>query len=166
MWKKVVLGLLLLLVCASGCHETHKPPAAQEQQSGALATQDVKEGELSIKEIMNKAHGGRQSLYAIVWNDLHRDPPNWPRSGKNLAEMTRLCSLLTKREPPRGTRESWESMVRLYLDNAKAVQENLEKEDVVASRKTYDQLLKTCKVCHNAHKPPLAGPTTKDGKTP
>ncbi len=121
---------------------------------------DNKEQPLSIKEIMKKAHGGRTSLYAIAWNDIHHEPPNWERARKNLAEMVRLCSQLTKSEPPKGSKESWQKFVQLYLDNAKVVQENLEKTNAAESRTSYDKLLKTCKMCHDAHKP-AANPIKK-----
>jgi hypothetical protein len=156
----VPAALTLALAIAATSHGTGTFAGMEWQQSGVVATKDIKELELSIKEIMTKAHGGKKSLYAIVWNDIHRDRPNWQRSRKNLAEMIRLCSLLTKQEPPKGTKESWQKLVQGYLDQAKTVQGNLEKENVAESRTTYDKLLKTCKVCHNIHDP-AAGQSKK-----
>jgi hypothetical protein len=153
MKSHLLAGLALALVIAATVPGTRTFAAREWVPSGLLATEDIKEQHLTIKDIMKKAHGGKTSLYAIVWNDIHRDPPNWQRSRKNLAEMIRLCNLLTERKPPKGTQESWEKLVQAYLDHAKTVQENLEKENVAESRTTYDKLLKTCKVCHNAHDP-------------
>jgi len=153
MERYLLVGLTLALTIGAAVRGPGTYAAIKGDPPGVAAPKDFKEQELSIKDIMKKAHGGKTSLYAIVWNDIHRDPPHWQRSRKNLAEMVRLCSQLAKKDPPKGTKESWEKLVQAYLDNAKVVQENLEKENVAESRTTYDKLLKTCKVCHNAHDP-------------
>jgi len=143
-----------LAAAAGGCGAA-KDRAAESQRSGQVtkSVQSDTEQELSIKDIMKKAHKGEECLVSEVSVALHQDEPEWQATQKNVAELIRLGNMLTKKEPPKGSKDSWEQLTQGYVDRAKIVHDKLEQKDLPASRTAFDSLLETCKGCHLVHKP-------------
>lgn len=139
----VSLSALTLLACDAG----------KAVQDGSATNADRESPVLSTKEIMTRAHKGKQSLLSRLNADLQKPQPDWPKGEEHLAEMIRLVSRLTTQKPPQGSLEAWNTRVHDYVDNAKDIEQNLKEQNVQAARASVGKLLKTCKGCHDAHNP-------------
>ena len=54
----------------------------------------------TTKKIMREVHFGKKAPFKVVYGDIQNAEPNWQNDEKNLAEIVRLMSMLTKRKPP------------------------------------------------------------------
>jgi soluble cytochrome b562 len=141
------------LAAAAGNRGASDRAAERQSTEVVRADQDKSEPALSTKEIMGKAHKGKQSLFFLVQQDIRKANPDWQADEKSVAEMIRLVSMLTKNNPPKGSKEGWDKLVQEYVDKAKAVQQNLKEEKLRESRTAFNKLMATCKSCHETHNP-------------
>jgi hypothetical protein len=105
----------------------------------------------STKKVMDKVHVGKQSLISVVYKDIHKAEPDWKTDEKNLAEIIRLMSMLTRQKPLRGSQEAWDKLVQEYVDQAKVVQQNVREHKLQPTRASLEQLFSTCEECHDNH---------------
>ena len=105
----------------------------------------------STKKVMDKVHVGKQSLLSVINKDLRKAEPDWKGDEKNLTEIIRLMSMLTKQKPLRGSQEAWDKLVQDYVDKAKVAQRNIKEHKLEPARAALQQLLSTCDDCHDNH---------------
>jgi hypothetical protein len=116
------------------------------------AADDPGAGEVwSTKKIMDKVHVGKQSLFSLVYKDIHKAEPDWETDEKNLAEIIGLMSMLTRHKPPRGSQEAWDKLVQEYVQNAKVTQQNVKEYKLLPARASLEKVLSTCDECHDNH---------------
>lgn len=106
----------------------------------------------TIKTIMKKLHGGRNSLLRQVDRELKAEQPNWIKLQKQSQQFATLGAELVKNEPRRGSKESWEKLSQLYCDNAKAFDDAAQKHDQTAATSAVRKLTQSCMGCHRAHR--------------
>lgn len=107
----------------------------------------------TIKEIMTKAHKGADSLIETIGKELKADDPSWDDVVKNSKELATLGTALSKNDPPKGEKESWEKLTKLYQTNSKALVAAAEKKDKKDAAASHMKLKMMCGTCHTAHKP-------------
>jgi hypothetical protein len=105
----------------------------------------------STKKIMVKLYVGKPSLMSAVYNDIHKAEPDWKTDDKNLAEIIRLMSTLTRQKPLRGSQEAWDTLAKDYVQKAKVAQENIKEHKLQPARDSLDQVLSICDECHDNH---------------
>ena len=106
----------------------------------------------TIKEIMAKLHRGPRCLRTVIARDLKAADPDWGEIEKETREFVKLVGELRKKSPPVGTKESWEQLTQVFLDNAKAMASAAQKHDKPAALRAHARM-GNCKTCHDAHKP-------------
>jgi hypothetical protein len=105
----------------------------------------------STKKIMAKLYVGKPSLMSAVHKDIDKAEPDWKTDEKNLAEIIRLMSMLTKQKPLRGSQEAWDKLVQDYVDKAKVAQRNIKEHKLEPARASLQKVLSTCDNCHDNH---------------
>jgi hypothetical protein len=105
----------------------------------------------STKKVMDKVHLGKQSLLSVVNKDLRKAEPDWKSDEKNLTEIIRLMSMLTKQKPPRGSQEAWDKLVQDYVHGAKAARQNVKEHRRQPGRAALEKVISTCEECHENH---------------
>ena len=105
----------------------------------------------STKKVMDKVHLGKQSLLCVVNKDLRRAEPDWKSDEKNLTEIIRLMSILTKQKPPTGSQEAWDKLVQDYVHGAKASRQNVKEHRQQPGRAALEKVILTCEECHDNH---------------
>ena len=105
----------------------------------------------STKKVMDKVHVGKQSLLSVINKDLRKAEPDWKGDEKNLTEIIRLMSMLTKQKPLRGSQEAWDKLVQDYVHGAKAARQNVKKHRLQAARAALEEVVATCDECHDNH---------------
>jgi hypothetical protein len=105
----------------------------------------------STRKIMVKLYVGKPSLMSAVYKDIHKPEPDWKTDEKNLAEILRLMSMLTKQKPLSGSQEAWDKLVQDYVDKAKVAQQNMKEHKLEPARAALQQVLSTCENCHDNH---------------
>jgi hypothetical protein len=105
----------------------------------------------STKKVMDKVHVGKQSLLSVVNKDLRKAEPDWKSDEKNLTEIIRLMSMLTKQKPPRGSQGAWDKLVQDYVNGAKAARQNVKEHRRQPGRAALEKVISTCDECHDNH---------------
>jgi mono/diheme cytochrome c family protein len=118
-----------------------------------VATGTLLAADLTIKEVMGKAHKGPNSLLANLGKDLKDDEPEWTDIQKETKELVELGTTLGKNDPPKGDKQSWKNLTKAYLDNAKALDAAAQKKDKATAQSYQAKLAGSCKACHTAHNP-------------
>ncbi len=105
----------------------------------------------STKKVMDKVALGKQSLLSVVNRDLGKAEPDWKSDEENLTEVIRLMSMLTRQNPPRGSQEGWDKLVRDFVDGAKAARENVKWHRLRPALAALEKVRATCEECHENH---------------
>ncbi len=105
-----------------------------------------------IKAIMGKLNKGPRAMTATLRKDLADDEPDWNKVQKDAKEFARLAKMMSKNEPPKGEKESWEKLTKQYAEYAKALSEAADKKDKAAAKAAHGKLSTACKSCHSQHK--------------
>jgi cytochrome c556 len=131
-WRLVAAGAVLCFV-TSLCHSSSN-------------------SELSIKDIMDKAHKGNKSVLGSLGKELGRTPPDWAKVDPLAKELESLGEALAKATPEKGDKASWDKLAGGYHDDTKAIVSAADKKDVAGARAAFGRLRKACKACHDAHR--------------
>ncbi len=106
-----------------------------------------------IQAIMSKLNKPGGVYYGMV-RELREETPMWDElkaQAKVLAEQT---AALKKTQPPRGTKASWDALVKTYADNARLAEKAVQKMDKPAAEAILARMGKAaCDKCHEAHRP-------------
>jgi hypothetical protein len=105
----------------------------------------------STKKIMVKLYVGKPSLMSAVYQDIHNAEPDWKSDEKNLTEIIRLMSMLTRQKPLRGSQEAWDKLVQDYVHGAKAARQNVKEHRLQPARAALEKVISTCDECHDNH---------------
>src|SRR5438105_8924090 len=105
----------------------------------------------STKKIMDKVHVGKQSLLSVINKDLRKAEPDWKSDERNLTEIIRLMSMLTKQKPLTGSQEAWDKLVQDYVHGAKAARQNVKEHRLEPARAALEKVISTCDECHDNH---------------
>jgi hypothetical protein len=120
--------------------------------SGDYAADNPGPGELlCTKKVMDKCYVGNQSLMKMVRRDIENRPPDWTGAERNVTEVMRLMSMLTRQKPPRGSQEAWDGLVEDYRQKARALKQNVKEQKLQASRASLQKIASTCDECHDNH---------------
>jgi cytochrome c556 len=130
-----VLALLAVMFLASG-------------SAGAVARKD-----LTVKEIMGKAHKGPNSLLASVGKELRSDEPDWSDIQTEAKELVTLGTALGKNEPPQGQKASWDKLTKQYLAGVMDLAAAAQRKDKSAAQAAHRKLSGSCRSCHQVHRP-------------
>jgi hypothetical protein len=109
--------------------------------------------DLTVKDVMKKAHAGPNSLLANIGKDLKDEDPDWSDIQKETKELVDLVTALGKNDPPKGDKESWQTMTKAYLDKVKALDAAAQKKDKATAQSSHAKLKDSCNACHKAHNP-------------
>jgi cytochrome c556 len=108
--------------------------------------------DLSIKDIMVKAHKGDKAVIRNLGRELRRPQPDWSKVDPLAKELESLGKALTKATPEKGDKASWDKLAGGYHNDAKALASAADKKDVTGARAALGRLGKACKACHDAHR--------------
>lgn len=117
--------------------------------SGAALTADDKVP--SVEEIMSKGHAGGKSLMKKIGNDAKAG--KWDDASTNAKALAVFGEALGKNKPPQGGEDSWKKLTASYKTHTGDIAEAVEKKDAKAAGDALGVLGKSCKGCHDVHKP-------------
>src|SRR5262245_43420295 len=117
--------------------------------AGAIAADDKNP---SIDEIMKKINHTKNGLHKKVGTELKTAMPNWTDLQKQMKEYTKFCEGLSKNDPPKGDKKNWEKLCKEYVENAKKLQDAIDKKDKTAATTAHTTITKSCKSCHDTHR--------------
>jgi hypothetical protein len=109
--------------------------------------------DVSIKEIMTKAHKPGDSLLTNLRKELQEEEPDWAEVQKDSKELVQLGTTLGKTTPPRGGKESWKKLTGTYLSTAKTLNATAIRKEKAKASAALKNLQSQCTTCHKAHKP-------------
>jgi hypothetical protein len=110
------------------------------------------EKDLSIKEIMDRAHRGSDSLLQQLGRELSADQPDWPQVQKQTKDLVLLGAALAEDKPRRGSQESWDRLTQQYLAGARQLDKAAQNKQPAEALAAQRQLESSCMACHKAHK--------------
>jgi cytochrome c553 len=119
----------------------------------ALVLGPVVAADLSIKDVMKKAHAGMESLLAGVEKQVKGNSPDWESVQKSTKELSELGQALAKNDPPQGGKESWEKQCKIYSDQVAALDVAAGKKDLKSTADAAAKIRMSCGACHGPHKP-------------
>jgi len=117
--------------------------------AGAIAADDKNP---TIDEIMKKVNHAKNGLHKKVGTELKTAMPNWTDLQKQMKEYTKFCDGLSKNDPPKGDKKNWEKLCKEYVENAKKLQDAIDKKDKTAASSAHSTISKSCKACHDTHR--------------
>jgi len=106
----------------------------------------------SIKEVMDRLHKGANSPLNKLKAELKSDEPAWDEIAKQTKDFVILGAALSKNEPKKGSKASWNTLAEGYFVNAKALDDSAKSHDKAATQTALQRLSASCKVCHAVHK--------------
>ena len=128
--RKLLLSMAVLGV-AVGTAWTFSGAAQKEDD-------DKKKPKYTIKEVMKKAHAGKDALLKKAQSDK--------ATKEELKELVAMYQALEVNKPPKGEQAAWAKRTKALVEAANAAVE--EKKDAQALLKKATN----CKQCHDAHK--------------
>src|SRR5581483_4804599 len=85
--------------------------------------------ELTIKQIMAKAHKGCDALLSKIGKELAVSDIPWKEVDEQAEELVKLGKALAAKKPKKGDEASWKDLTGKYTDNAKALEKAAHKMD-------------------------------------
>jgi cytochrome c556 len=119
----------------------------------ALVAGTVVAADLTVKDVMKKAHAGSNSLLANIGKDLMDDEPDWADVQKETKDLLDLGMALDKNDPPKGDKDAWHKLTKAYLTNAKGLDAAAQKKDARTALSYQGKLKTSCKECHMSFRP-------------
>src|SRR5262245_25981164 len=103
----------------------------------------------AIDEIMKKVNG-KNGLHKKIGQGLKSASPSWDDLGKSMKEYEKFASNLGKNDCPMGDKKNWEKLTKQYAENAKKLQDAIDKKDKSAAETAHKAIQDSCKACHDA----------------
>jgi hypothetical protein len=150
-WKLLPALAAGLVLVASGCLKSTGSAPAPTASNDPSADQ-AKGGGPGIRQIMFKIGRGPQGLDKALTTALQSESPTWDTVQTQTAEYVQLTTDLTKLDPPRGDKESWQKHTQAFGDAAKALDRAAQAKDQAAAKSAQDLLSGSCMQCHQEHK--------------
>jgi len=106
-----------------------------------------------IKEVMGKLNKPT-GIYFSMTRELREQAPDWDELKQNARVLAQLSAGLARTTPPKGDKASWNSLVKVYIDNAQAAQAAVQKMDKAATQAALARMGEpACRNCHKVHRP-------------
>jgi len=105
----------------------------------------------TIKQIMQKAHKPGTGLLTEIGASLKMDEPDWDEIQSHTKDLIELGKGLSKNDPPKGDKASWEKYTKGYVDLVTALDTAAKKKDRKGAQAIHTQINMACKDCHQAH---------------
>jgi XXXCH domain-containing protein len=154
--KLVLQAVLASLIVSGACHKAKDSGQVNNGPPPGMGGPGMMGGPgwkpTPIKGIMNKLTKGRQSLTSVIGEELKQDPPPWDTIQPQTKEFVELASSMSKYDPPKGSKESWEKQTSAYTESAKELDKAAQTKDKAAALAAHDKLATSCKACHDAHR--------------
>jgi len=156
-----------ILFVLSGCGEsgtptapsaTSTPPAAVTPPAEAPAAHTTESASAasdvpSIEEIMEHLNAGRNSATKQIGLALAADEPDWDAIAAKMPEYIKYAKALPQNEPLKGPKISWDTLTAAYAASAVALDEAVKAKSKPAAMAAHAAISKSCKACHDLHKP-------------
>jgi cytochrome c556 len=107
----------------------------------------------SIKKVMSKLHKGKTAPLTALKTALKGDSPDWTKVQKEAKTYATYSAAVPKNDPPRGEKESFETLAKAYASAGKTLEESAEKEELKGSRDALQKITNSCMPCHKNHRP-------------
>ncbi|APW61286.1 cytochrome c [Paludisphaera borealis] len=137
--KSLICGVSMLALVVAGGLVSRQAGAADES-----VTSEV---------VMKKLFAGKTSASGILKAELKGEKPDWAKVKKAAETFTKYGPALGKNDAPRGEKASWDKLTKALADASKELETAAKKEDLKSVRETAAKIGKSCKGCHDAHKP-------------
>ena len=119
----------------------------------AAATAAAQGDKMTVKEIMGRVNKPPKALFPAIRLGLNAEAPDWELLRKQAKEVAELAEALTRKEPPRGEKESWAKFTKAYAADAKSLASAAEKKDKDVVIGLHAKIARSCTACHNVHRP-------------
>jgi hypothetical protein len=117
-WKMLPTGLVVgAILVISGCLKSTDTSGPGASSNGSPPDMGKGPGG-AIRLIMFKIGKGPQQLDASIGRELQSDSPPWETLQKQAGEYKQLTGDLTKHDPPRGSKESWQEKTTAFAEAA------------------------------------------------
>jgi len=103
-----------------------------------------------IKAVMRKL-AGPNPLPKRLGNEMKAETPDWEAIQTQTKEFAVLAKELGTHQPPKGSKESWESLTSAFADAASDLDKAAQAKDVAAANTACDTLANSCAACHKEH---------------
>jgi cytochrome c556 len=107
----------------------------------------------SIKKVMSKLHKGKTAPLSVLKTALKGESPDWTTVQKEAKTYATYSAAMPKNDPPRGEKESYETLAKAYASAGKSLEESAEKEELKGSRDALKTITNSCMACHKNHRP-------------
>ena len=104
-----------------------------------------------IEEIMKKGHAGKKSLLNVVKAGVKEE--KWDGLADPAKTLKKYGEELGKNKPDKGDDASWKKLTTEYGATMTAIADGIEKKDQKATNEALGKMSKSCKACHDQHKP-------------
>jgi cytochrome c556 len=105
----------------------------------------------SISDVMKKVNG-KAGLGKAVGKALTGATVDWDDVQKKTKEIAEQIEFLSKNEPPKGSKESWEKLTKAYAEAVRKLDEAAKKKDKAGVTATQTTIGGSCRSCHTAHR--------------
>jgi hypothetical protein len=106
---------------------------------------------------MFKLNKGPGALMPRLKGELAQNPPPWEIIQAQTKEYAQLAAELSKYDPPRGTKESWNELTLAYAESASELDKAALAKDARTALSAHGDLENACVSCHREHRRPGGG---------
>jgi hypothetical protein len=107
---------------------------------------------LPVKEIMTKLNKGPSALTPSIKCELQKQNGNWMAIQEQTKQYAVLAADLTRNDPPKGDKASWEKRAKQYAEDASALDDAARRQDKSAALAAHARLTGACNACHEVHR--------------
>ena len=119
--------------------------------AGAILAEPRPAEPVGIEEIMKKGHAGKKSLLNGVKAGVKEE--KWDTLTDTAKSLKTFGEDLGKNKQEKGDDASWKKLSAEYATNMTAIADGIEKKDAKATNDALAKMSKSCKTCHDQHKP-------------
>jgi hypothetical protein len=108
---------------------------------------------------MGKLTKGQDSLTAKIGKELNEDSPPWDTLQPQTKEYVQLAGSMSKYDPPKGSKESWQKQTDAYTKLAQELDQAVQAKNKDKGISVHKEIQGSCKGCHEEHRAgPMGGP--------
>jgi hypothetical protein len=139
----LALFAVILLFC--GCTKTDTGPSA-----GPVGGPGGPPS--ATKQAMMKIGKPPQSLHSMLARELQADSPSWETIQPQTKEYADLAGSLGKYDPPKGSKDSWQTLTTAYAESAADLDKAAQGKNLPAAKAAHAKLNESCMKCHMQHR--------------
>jgi hypothetical protein len=153
----LLVALLAVILGSAGCGQ-EKPAAPNEPLTGGPGRPKGPmmggPGRNSpVRKIMSRLDRGPEALHKVIDQDLKAGTTPWDSLQAKTKEYAELAAELSKLEPARGSKESWEKLTADFATAATELDSAVKAKDLDKAKDAYKDLNPgKCKACHEEHR--------------